>query len=186
MSQKNRLKNTTQDQSFDLDAYIEEQSRLASQQHMQEPYEKDKSYRFKNITIITCLFIVGIFWLNDWNFPFQSSEEPALVTEMPPEASLTNPGVPVTIPSINIPPINIPPINIETNQAPALGITLTDYLTQLKESGYLNGKISTFNARQLYAANVPISYLEGLDDVGFLEKLNYFYITQYFAAGVTP
>lgn len=185
MKQKDHYKKTAQNQSFDLDAYIEEQSRLAGQQVKQEPDENDKSYRFKNFAIITCLFIVGFFWINDWNIPFQGSEETSTVaTENPPAADLISPGIPV--PPINIPPINIPPINIETNQAPALGITLTDYLTQLKEKGYLDGKINTFSARELYTANVPLSYLEELDEAELLEELNYFYITQYYAAGVTP
>src|SRR5690606_27762562 len=100
MQQKNNYKKTAQNPSFDLDAYIEEQSRMAGQQVKQEPDVDEKSYRLKNFAIITSLIILGLFWLNDWNIPFQNTEKtPTVVTENPPEADLISPGIPVTIPN---------------------------------------------------------------------------------------
>ncbi|MFN1833624.1 hypothetical protein AB2B38_000060 [Balneola sp. MJW-20] len=181
---KNDLKG---DPDFDLDSYIDENSREDSSL-FQEPLETEEinSSNTKNLILIAATILFAIWWFdNDWNplnnFTGLSGGEDNVtqVTEG------TDGGI-----SINIPVIRIPPINVDIPDAPTappapLSMPLSEYITDLQNLGLLEDKISTFSARQVYDGGVPISYLQELNQAGLLEDLSFVYINSYFQNG-TP
>lgn len=176
---------------FDLDAYLEEQSNPEnfSLGVNQEP-EKHHGSGIKNAIVMTGLIIVSVLWYFDWSPQqtwagiFGSNENNVVAGQ-----TGTAPDIQINIPRIEIPPMPMPmpdlapftiPSNTGNSAAPALDMNMTEYLSALKEKGFLEDEISTFSARQLYDAGVPIHYLEELNEAGFLSDLSFVHITNFY------
>lgn len=175
---KNDLKS---DPEFDLDDYIEENSRDEASLY-EDPKEEQEpeGSRAKNFILIAVTIAFAIWWFdNDWN-PFNNfsglfgGEDNTTQVAEAPDTDL----------NIDIPSITIPPLNGESagngSDVAALDIPLSEYLAELRQAGLLEEKISAFSARQVYDGGVPISYLQELDETGFLEDLSFVYINSYY------
>lgn len=177
---------------FDLDAYLEEQSdpdKISS--NNENPPGQDK-YRLKNSLLIIGLILTSVLWYYDWN-PSNAwtsvfgNDEQAITTGQTGFA----PEINGNIPRINIPPVpaipRIPDFRSVDNPNPAvsLDISMTEYLSTLKDLGFLDNQVSTFSARQLYDANIPVSYLEELNEAGYLGDLSFVHITNYYQNEIT-
>jgi hypothetical protein len=170
------------DPDFDLDEYIRRQSQPTAQMPIQEETKDPDRYLFKNAVLIFIVFAAAFLWFNNWSdseswaYFFGGDNQSTQVTaEAPgfgqPEISIPEPPQVPSVPGVEAPPA--PP-------ASSLDMTITEYLSVLQDRGYLGNEISGFSARQLYDANVPVSYLDELQNADFLENLSFVYITNYF------
>jgi len=161
---------------FDLDEYILQQSHLHKNIPDERILDERERSQFKNAILIFLVFAAALLWFNDWSFnntwaSFFGADEGAT-------------QVPATAPApdrfeVQLPPIPPLPGNTEAS-APRLDMPITDYLATLRDKGYLGNQISSFSARQLYDANIPISYLDDLQNAGLLEDLSFVYIINYY------
>ncbi len=181
MSLNNRSKKRNSDQPFDLDNYLEEKSAEYGQEQEFESESVSVDRKYTNILIVA-VAITSFIWYMDWTprAIFQSlfgDSNVEVVTGTP---------VVVEIPPINIdiPEINIPEIDIDIDpdiggSASNLG-PIVAYLQELQNQGLLEDKISAFEARQVYDAGVPISYLLELDRRGYLSELSFIEIGEFY------
>ncbi len=185
---KGRAFGNDKDPNFDLDSYIEEKSREGqAQQQAPEELPKDENYRTRNSIAIVVVAALMFLWAFDWspgnayNFFFGSDENAAVVSE-------TGSGVGVGVTTPPVPPMPrvepVAPVAPAEPVAPvvsSLDISMTDYLIELRNFGLLSdGKLSTFEARQLYDAGVPISYIHQIDDRGWLEHFSFVHISEFY------
>ncbi|MGN8225904.1 hypothetical protein [Gracilimonas sp. BCB1] len=170
------------DPDFDLDEYIRRQSEPTSHMPLQEETKDPDSYLFKNAILIFIVFAAAFLWFNSWSdteswrYIFGGGDQTTEVTAGAPgvgqlDISIPQPPQVPPVPGVEVPPA--PP-------APSLDMTITEYLSVLQDRGYLGDEISGFSARQLYDANVPVSYLDELQNAGFLEDLSFVYISNYY------
>ena len=136
------------------------------------------------------LVFTAFLWYHDWS-PKQAygsifgSDEPRVIA-----SGQSGNQIVIDIPEINSPEISIPETReleraIEQELARATGNVdlppITDYLVQLKELGLLeDDKLSAFQARQLHSAGVPVSYIQEVDNAGFLDELNFVAISEFY------
>lgn len=178
------------DDDFDLDSYIEEQSSDSGSlwnDSTQAPHrENPETYRKKNFLLIAAIVFASVLWVFDWSVPdmwnsFFGSDEVA-TTQAAPDININIPEIPA-IPAIPSIP-GAPTITQDVQTPPPLEMSLTEYLSELNDLGYLDDKLSAFSARQLYDSNIPVSYLQQLDEAGYLEDLSFVYITNYFTNNI--
>lgn len=171
------------DPDFDLDEYINQKSQN-EELFVEEPAEEDRS-QFKNAILIFIVFAAAFLWFNNWSgteawtFIFGGDDNTTQVAEAPRGSGQSV----VTIPQIpDVPEVpNVPQLpGVEAPATSGLDMPITEYLTTLRDKGYLGDEISSFTARQLYDGNVPISYIDELQAAGFLEDLSFVYITNYY------
>jgi hypothetical protein len=191
MTQKGRFKNSKGSDDFDLDSYLEEQSQ--EQPKTTAPLiEDDHETSFmKNAILGVALLFTSFMWYHDWspsqayNSIFGSDENSVIATGQ------AGNQIVIDIPEIRIPDININQqqeieraIENELARAGLSDVSLpsvTDYLIELKDKGLLeDGKLSAFQARQLHEGGVPISYIEQVNDAGYLDDLNFVAITEFY------
>ncbi|MEX0719111.1 MAG: hypothetical protein WD059_00495 [Balneolaceae bacterium] len=184
--QRHSKNDLNKDPDFDLDTYLEEQSHQETTTPGEETARKN-TYFIKNAALSISLVIASVLWYHNWS-PAQAwssmfgSNESVLTTGQ----TFTVPEINVHIPRIEIPAIPpipaVPGIRSYSNstQAPVLDISLTEYLSALKTKGFLDNQISTFSARQLYDSHIPVSYLEELNEAGYLGDLSFVYITNFY------
>lgn len=160
------LKNKSE-KSFDLDAYIEEQSRkpeISDSSKIQEP-DSQNSYFFKNAALVSALVLTSFLWYHDWspvqawNSVFGSNEATTQVS------TPTAPGFNIQIPYI--PDIPAPPIPGASQSE-----GLLDYLAWANDAGFAD-EFSTVGLQAMYNANVPIEYLQQLKETGLIDKFSY-------------
>ena len=189
MTQKGRFKKSNNDDDFDLDTYLEVQSHQTAEAtpHIEEEHE---SSFMKNAILGLALVFTAFMWYHDWS-PKQAygsifgSDEATVVA-----TGQSGNQIVIDIPDINIPDINIREardleraigdeiarIGNSANLPP-----VTDYLVELKDLGLLDdNKLSAFQARQLHASGVPISYIQEVDNAGFLNDLNFVAISEFY------
>jgi hypothetical protein len=168
------------DPDFDLDEYINQKSQN-EELFVEEPAAEDQS-QFKNAILIFIVFAAAFLWFNNWSgseswtFIFGGEDNTTQVAEAPPSSdqlAVTVPNVPDVpdVPGVQAPPA--PPSS-------SLDMSITEYLTALRDKGYLGDEVSSFTARQLYDGNVPISYLDQLQNAGYLEDLSFVYIINFY------
>ncbi len=188
MTQKGRFKKSNQD-DFDLDSYIEEQAQgnPKQQSHIINEDQHETSF-WKNAVLGAALACTAFLWYHDWS-PVQAYESVFGADEVAVVAQgQSGNRIVIDIPEIEIPEINIPEqrevervIREEIERAAATLPSVTDYLLQLKELGLLeDGKLSAFQARQLHQGGVPISYVQEIDNAGYLDDLNFVAITEFY------
>lgn len=188
---KGRAFGNDNDPNFDLDSYIEERSREEqTHQHPPQELERDENYRTRNYVAIVLAAVLMFFWAFDWSpgnaysFFFGNNVDAPVVAE-------TGPGVGVALPTTPVPPRPpVAPVEPVAPVAPfepvapvinSLDMSLTDYLIELRNYGLLSDdKLSTFEARQLYDAAVPISYIHQIDDRGWLEHFSFVHISEFY------
>jgi len=175
-----RHPNAENDPDFDLDEYINQKSQN-EELFAAEPKEEDRS-QFKNAILIFLVFAAAFLWFNNWSgseawtFVFGGDDNTSQVVSGVPITDQVEINVPA-IPEVpSLPGINAPP----APPSSSLDISITEYLTALRDKGYLGDEISSFTARQLYDGNVPIAYLDQLQNAGFLEDLSFVYIINYY------
>ena len=189
MTQKGRFKKSNNNDDFDLDSYLEEQAHQTTEstQHIEDEHETSF---MKNAMLGLALVFTAFLWYHDWS-PKQAygsifgSDEPRVIA-----SGQSGNQIVIDIPEINIPEISIPETReleraIEQELARATGNVdlppITDYLVQLKELGLLeDDKLSAFQARQLHSAGVPVSYIQEVDNAGFLDELNFVAISEFY------
>jgi hypothetical protein len=189
MTQKGRFKKSNNNDDFDLDSYLEEQAHQTTEstQHIEDEHETSF---MKNAMLGLALVFTAFLWYHDWS-PKQAygsifgSDEPRVIA-----SGQSGNQIVIDIPEINIPEISIPETReleraIEQELARATGNVdlppVTDYLVQLKELGLLeDDKLSAFQARQLHSAGVPVSYIQEVDNAGFLDELNFVAISEFY------
>lgn len=193
-----RTNGNDNDPNFDLDSYIEEKSREGQTgQQTHEELPRDENYRIRNSIAIVIVAALMFLWAFDWspgnayNFFFGGNNETPVIAGAGPNVGV---GTPVT-PTIPVPPV--PPVAPVAPVAPiapvapvaptttSLDQSMTDYLIELREYGLLSdNKLSTFEARQLYDAGVPISYIHQIDDKGWLEHFSFVHISEFYRNNV--
>ncbi|MEX0610033.1 MAG: hypothetical protein WD016_07260 [Balneolaceae bacterium] len=175
------------DSDFDLDTYLEEQSSQNNAGKI-EPDVHDNTRFFKNTLLTFAVILASVLWYFDWSPAqawagiFGDTNDNVTVG-----SNTVAPNIGVNIPSIEIPRIpTIPtfPFSEGGTQAADLNMSMTEYLTELKELGFLENQVSTFSARQLYNSNIPITYLEELNEAGYLADLSFVHITNYYQSQV--
>ncbi len=174
---ENDLDRGDHDPNFDLDAYIQEQSTPGNINSTYQKPPEDDSSQFKNALLIFVVFAAAFLWFNEWS-PSQAWSSLTGGEQTSAEIAPTAPGLGQL--EINIPDIPAPPTVPAAPTASQLDLSITEYLSILRDKGYLGDEISGFSARELYDANVPISYLDQLQQAGFLEDLSFVYITNYY------
>lgn len=163
-------------ENFDLDQYIEEQIQQSAS-HTEPSSEEHPSYRKKNMLLVAGVIVAAVLWFNSWN-PAQMWQ--GLFGGNDQSAGNTQTFVVPDVPSFDVPPV--PPIP-SVSSAPSvteLDMSLTEYLSALRDNGLLNDQIGTFEARQLFSSNVPVSYLQDLNNAGFLADLSFVDISSYY------
>src|SRR5690554_5628661 len=79
--------NTESNYDFDLDAYIAEQSQMSAKEQKEvEDQEYKRTYRLKNLFLITALILASILWYHNWSptqawASFFGSDESPVVAE---------------------------------------------------------------------------------------------------------
>lgn len=190
MTQQGRFKKSNNNDDFDLDSYLDEQAHQTAEPIHQTEDEHETSF-IKNAMLGLALVFTAFLWYHDWS-PKQAygsifgSDEPRVIA-----TGQAGNQIVIDIPEINIPEISIPETAeleraIEQELARVSGSanlpSVTDYLVQLKELGLLeDDKLSAFQARQLHSGGVPISYIQEVDNAGFLDELNFVAITEFYA-----
>ncbi|HBX66333.1 MAG TPA: hypothetical protein DEG32_09295, partial [Balneolaceae bacterium] len=178
-----RHPNAENDPDFDLDEYINQKSQN-EELFAAEPEEEDRS-QFKNAILIFIVFAASFLWFNNWSgseawtFIFGGDDNTTQVATAPPVSDrleVQMPEIP-TIPAVPDLP-TLPGVDVPSSAG--LDMPITEYLTILRDKGYLGDEVSSFSARQLYDGNVPISYLDQLQNAGFLEDLSFVYIINYY------
>ncbi len=170
------------DPDFDLDEYIRRQSQPTGQMPLPEETKDPDRYFFKNAILVFIVFAAAFLWLNSWSeaeswaYIFGGNEQTTEVTAGAPGVDQLDVSIPQPPQIPSVPGVEAPP----APPTASLDMTITEYLSVLQDRGYLGDEISGFSARQLYDANVPVSYLDELQDAGFLENLSFVYITNYF------
>tara|TARA_R110002126_G_scaffold35949_4_gene109922 strand:+ start:1159 stop:2010 length:852 start_codon:yes stop_codon:yes gene_type:complete len=188
MTQKGRFKNSNNPDDFDLDSYIEEQSH--PQAEIQQPIEEHESSFMKNAILGLAMVFTAFMWYHDWSPKqaygsiFGTNKATVVATDQ------SGNRIEINIPDINIPDINLPETRdleraLEQEFARLSGSAnlppVTDYLVELKALGLLeDNKLSAFQARQLHADGVPISYIQEVDNAGFLDDLNFVAISEFY------
>lgn len=190
MTQKNKFKNSNNPDDFDLDSYIEEQSSYQHTEKQPQIEHQEEPSFMKNAILGLALLFTGFMWYHDWS-PQQAytsvfgGDDVRIIS-----TNQQGNGFSINIPDIEIPDININE-NDELNRAIEQEFTrlnefgqipaVTDYLVALKDAGLLaDDKLSAFQARQLHAAGVPISYIQEVDNAGFLDDLNFVAISEFY------
>ncbi len=195
MEQQGRFKKRQEDENFDLDSYLDEQSQRPTQS--QKPIEEEPAGSFlKNAILGAALLGTAFLWYHDWS-PKQAFDS-VFGTEQATPVAVEQSGnrIVIDIPDIEIPDIQIPDVDAEELERviqdelaklPEL-VTLpsaTDYLAELKQKGLIgDNKLSTFDATQLYNAKVPIEYLEQVDAAGYLDDFNFIAISELYKNNV--
>lgn len=183
MTQKGRFKKSNNPDDFDLDSYIEEQSHPQEESHYVVEDEHETSF-MKNAILGIALLFTAFMWYNDWS-PRQAYASIFGADESNVTTIQSGNGFSINIPEINIPETDElrraieQEINreLQGSELPAV----TDYLLALKELDLLNdNKLSAFQARQLHAAGVPISYIQEIDNEGYLDELNFVAISEFY------
>lgn len=170
------------DPDFDLDEYIRSQSQDSGQIPIQEEPKDPDRYLFKNAILIFIVFAAAFLWFNNWSpseaftYVFGNDEQTTEVTAGVPGTDQLEIEIPEPPEIPSVPGVEAPPAPPASN----LDMSITEYLSVLQDKGYLGDEISGFSARQLYDANVPVSYLDELQNAGFLEDLSFVYITNYY------
>ena len=189
MAQQGRFKKSNNNDDFDLDSYLEEQAHQTVEPTQQIEDEHEPSF-LKNAMLGLALVFTAFLWYHDWS-PKQAyasifgAEEPRLIS-----TGQAGNQIVIDIPEITIPEISIPESReiqraIEQELARASETanlpSVTDYLVQLKELGLLeDDKLSAFQARQLHSSGVPVSYIQEVDNAGFLDDLNFVAISEFY------
>lgn len=182
MTEKGRFKKSNSDDDFDLDSYLEEQSHQTAEQTQQIEDDHETSF-IKNAMLGLALIFTAFMWYHNWS-PKQAytsifgSNETSLATIGESGNQLV-----IDLPEINIPDFVIPQIEQEIARLSenANLPSVTDYLVELKELGLLeDNKLSAFQARQLHEGGVPVSYVQEVDNAGFLDDLNFVAITEFY------
>lgn len=174
---ENDLDRDDHDPNFDLDAYIQQQSASGNTNTAYQKSTQDDTSQFKNALLIFVVFAAAFLWFNEWS-PSQAWSSITGGEQSSAEVTSTVPGLGQL--EINIPNIPAPPTAPTPPVTSQLDMSITEYLSVLRDKGYLRDEISGFSARELYDANVPIAYLDELQQAGFLEDLSFVYITSYY------
>ncbi|MEQ9278316.1 MAG: hypothetical protein RLN83_02380 [Balneola sp.] len=189
MTQQGRFKRSNNNDDFDLDSYLDEQAHKTSEPTQEIEDEHETSF-IKNAGLGLALVFTAFLWYHDWS-PKQAytsifgSDEATVVA-----TGQAGNQIVIDIPEIRIPEITIPETReieraIERELARASASadlpSVTDYLVELKELGLLeDDKLSAFQARQLHSAGVPVSYIQEVDNAGFLDELNFVAISEFY------
>ncbi|HAW80548.1 MAG TPA: hypothetical protein DCX27_13075 [Balneola sp.] len=189
MAQQGGFKKSNKNDDFDLDSYLEEQAHQTAEPTQQIVDEHEPSF-LKNAILGLALVFTAFLWYHDWS-PKQAyasifgAEEQRLIA-----GGQTGNQIVIDIPEITIPEISFPESRdiqraIEQELARASQTAnlppVTDYLVQLKELGLLDDdKLSAFQARQLHSSGVPVSYIQEVDNAGFLDDLDFVAISEFY------
>ncbi|MEP1152093.1 MAG: hypothetical protein ABJH08_10240 [Balneola sp.] len=186
MTQKGRFQKSNNNDDFDLDSYLEEQSHQTAEPQQQTEEDNEPSF-LKNAILGLALVFTAFMWYHDWS-PKQAYTSIFGGNETN-FATIGESGnrIVIDIPEINIPDFDMSQVEQEiarisesANLPP-----VTDYLVELKELGLLDdNKLSAFQARQLHDGGVPVSYIQEVDNAGFLEDLNFVAITEFYKNGI--
>lgn len=190
MTQKGRYKNSNNNDDFDLDSYLEEQSHQQQTQASPQIEEEPENSFMKNAILGLALIFTAFLWYHDWS-PKEAygsifgSDEPRVIA-----TGQSGNQIVIDIPDINIPDIAGPEVAeleraLEQEFSRVSGSAnlppVTDYLVELKELGLLeDDKLSAFQARQLHSGGVPVSYIQEVDNAGFLDDLNFVAISEFY------
>lgn len=191
---------------FDLDEYIREQSQESpAKSSSKVPLDMDDdSSQFKNALLVFIVFATAFLWYNNWNPAqawnsiFGSNETSAEVTSTAP--SFTIPDIP-QVPEIP----QIPALSNETG--------FVNYLLEINEAGiddsfsssalqaFYQSGIPVTNLSELveaeyqdlsypaiiayYNADVPLEYLNTLNDNGYLSQFSFPEVIAYYNAEVS-
>lgn len=189
MAQQGRFKKSNNNDDFDLDSYLEEQAHQTAEPTQQIEDEHETSF-IKNAGLGLALVFTAFMWYHDWS-PKQAygsvfgNDEGTVVA-----TGQSGNRIEINIPEIRIPDISIPEtaeleraINDEFARiAESVNLPpVTDYLVELKDLGLLeDNKLSAFQARQLHSSGVPVSYIQEVDNAGFLDDLNFVAISEFY------
>ena len=171
-SKKHSLQNDL-DSEFDFDEYLDDQANegTSNNQLSDDGFKEERSDLIKNSLLVVAVITTIFLWIFDWspnnayNYFFEG-DSPVFVFEegnqnIIPEA----PQIPA-FESV-----------VEANQS----LSATEYLVELRDKGLLEeGKISTFDARQLYSSGVPISYLELIDGANLLDEFSFVDLSEFY------
>lgn len=164
------------DPEINLDEYINLQNRQQNSLTSEPVFDEKERSQFKNAVLIFIVFAAALLWFNNWSVTntwasFFGNNEAS--TEVRSAAPLPAPS------AVQMP--EVPPIPGNTGiPVSSLNMSITDYLSALRDKGYLGNQISSFSARQLFDANIPVSHLDELQNAGLLEGLSFVYITNYY------
>tara|TARA_R110000868_G_scaffold304437_16_gene565261 strand:- start:36818 stop:37720 length:903 start_codon:yes stop_codon:yes gene_type:complete len=169
-SDKQSLRNDL-DPDFDLDEYIDDQAYFGQNNSKvtDREFKEERSDLIKHSLLVVAVISTIFLWSFDWsprnayNY-FFAGESPVFVFEEGGQASTQD---------------------FEFSEAPEFNsqqsLSATDYLVELRDKGLLGeGKLSTFDARELYGSDVPISYLVLLNEANFLDNFSFVDITEFY------
>jgi len=175
-SKKHSLRNDLYSE-FDLDEFLDDQANdgTTNNQLSEEEFKEERSDLIKNSLLVVAVITTIFLWIFDWSPNnaydyFFEGETPVFIFEE---------GTQNIIPE----PPQIPAFEsiVEANQS----LSAIDYLVQLRDKGLLEeGKLSTFDANQLYSSGVPVSYLESLDEASFLDDFSFVDISEFYESRV--
>lgn len=167
------------DPDFDLDDFIDERKNQSDVGIESEEFNEERTDLIKNSLLVVAVITTIFLWTFDWSPQnaysyFFGGETPVLVFE----ESGTSEPFPTVIEEPRFP-------EFETSVETFTSTSAVEYLTELRDKGLLaDGKLSTFDARELYESGVPISYLEALDETKFLDDFSFVDISEFYNSRV--
>lgn len=175
---KNRPLKNDLDPEFDLEGYLDEKAHHPESEEQIEEASEERSDLIKNSLLVVAVITTIFLWTFDWsprnayNYFFEG-ENPVFVLE---EGSQT--VVPDVTPTVAEAP-RFP--EFEPTVEPSEGSSAVDYIVELREKNLLGaGKLSPFDARQLYSSGVPVSYIEALDGANLLGDFSFVDISEFY------
>lgn len=177
-SNKHKLQNDL-DSDFDLDHFIDDQSYQDTATIESDDNVKEERFDLiKNSLLVVAVITTIFLWTFDWSprnaySYFFGGDSPVLVFE---EGTPTN--VAPVLPTIPAAP-RLP--QADAGVAPSQNSSALDYITELRDKGLLaDNKLSSFDANQLYNEDVPITYIESLDNANLLNEFSFVDISEFY------
>ncbi len=160
------------DQDFDFDQYLDEKGEKTEFTENQDPDASKEGSALKHGILIVAVILSGLLWFYEWS---PKSVYLAFFGDGTEQIETVMPNV------LEIPPlgVNIRNVDVQTDIAIENPGSIVEYLLELRNQGLLDNKISSFEARQVYDAGVPISYLLELDQYGFLNRFSFVEIGEF-------
>lgn len=168
---KTRLDNTSKDNEFDLEEYLEKKAREKT-----NVSEESKKPSFKRNFIAVALFVAFFtIWIKLGNIPLFFSFDSNDVVQ-----TVTNPSNSIFVPTPLIPAVAPPIQNLDYENFEG---EYLDYLQQLNEQN-LN-VFSTSAVQAFYSSGVSIQYIQDLEVANLLNDFSYTAIVALYSSGVT-
>ncbi|MBO6524635.1 MAG: hypothetical protein JJ971_12465 [Balneolaceae bacterium] len=166
------------DSEFDLDGYLDEKAHHPELEEQEEIVSEERSDLIKNSLLVVAVITTIFLWTFDWsprnayNYFFEGENQVFVVEE----------GSQTVIPDVTPTVAEAPQFpEFETAVEPSEGSSAVDYIVELREKNLLGeGKLSPFDARQLYSSGVPVSYIEALDGANLLGNFSFVDISEFY------